>query len=200
MALSLLIVQIATLIALVWYTVETHLLRSSAKTFQSSERRIDYYFSVDYHDPPTATDRIRVFDGSAPKQADAVATVSNLGRLALLIFGIKVKAGPTGEWEYRRTWLPVPSGDIQQFIVADWIVDAMAKAGHINLAAPPERIRWSGEIEIALLFYCRGAHRISGWHRHFIEIDHGAIKSCHRIDDGQKKIVPRIAKSALERG
>lgn len=186
MNITLISVQILTLVALVWYAWETRKHRIAEEAFHKRERAIDVHFRIERLEDPTETDKIRYATSSyLPKQCDAMATVANLGRLALLINGISVrrrgKQDPNRQ--YKVLSLPVPQGGLQQFIVADLLVRFLHETGEISGDKPPDRCTWAGELEIALDFYCRRRARQLPWHSYAVHVSHDSVQSIHRIQE-----------------
>ncbi len=194
----LLVVQILTLAALVWYASETRLLRVEDRKFHRRERRIDYHFYLERYDTPSPTDMIRYSRREIqPRQADAVATIANLGKLALVVEGLSVRLfREGGAREYRVLPIPVAAGALDQFIVADLIVRYLSEVGRIPSGIQPERQSWTGEIEVALLFYCRGRGRISEWQRYALGVGFNSIQSLQRVGAAEQE-ERRLTKSAI---
>ena len=187
--------QALTLVALVWYSTETRFARKEGTKFHRLERRIDFYFLIKRHEEPSKTDLIRFSEQPKPRQADAVATVANLGRMALLLEGIAIKGHNASEREYPLAPVALTSGASIEFIVADLIVRYLHEIGILAESVPPERRAWTGELQIALRFYARGIMRISKYQRYAIGVSYDAVQTIHLI---KKNGSPRITKSALD--
>jgi hypothetical protein len=199
MTIFLAIVQLFTLLALVWYAWETRILRMHEEDFHRRERQIDYHFSIERFDPPTETDLIRYSsEWLKPKQVDAAAVVANLGRLALLLGGITIRVPKSGaqEREYRILHLPLAQGGLQHFIVADFLVRYLRETNEILPDLSAQSQTWTEEVEVALLFYARKRSRQSEWQRYSLTVRSGGVQSIHRIDDNGQ-LSPRYSPSAL---
>lgn len=188
------LLEALTLIALVWYATETRLIRKEETKFHHLERRIDFYFLIKRHEEPSKTDMIRFSKLPEPRQADAVATVANLGKIALLLEGITIQGCNSPEREYPLAPVALTSGASIEFIVADLIVRYLHEIGILAESTAPERRSWTGELQIALRFYSRGIMRISEYQRYAIGITYDAVQTIHHIKENGS---PRLTRSAL---
>jgi hypothetical protein len=193
------LVQLLTLIALIWYATETRLIRREDRSYHRLERRIDYYFFIRRQEEPTKTDLLRFAEGSKPRQADAIATVANLGRLPLLLEGIMIQSRIGGPRSYTLPPVVVNTDASVQFIVADLIVRYLHELGSLSESTPPESRSWSGELEISLKFYARGTSRISEAQRYAIGISFDSVQTMHLIQRDAEDKPARLTRSALDR-
>ena len=185
-----------TLIALIWYSTETRLARKEEVKFHRLERRIDFYFLIKRHEEPSKTDMIRFSEQPKPRQADAVATVANVGKTALLLEGIAIQARDAPERQYPLVPVVLISGVSVEFIVADLVVRYLHETGTLTESMPPDRRSWTGELRIALRFYSRGIMRISEYQRYAIGVTHDAVQTIHLIRENDDES-PRLTRSAL---
>jgi hypothetical protein len=185
-----------TLSALIWYSTETRLARKEEVKFHRLERRIDFYFLIKRHEEPSKTDMIRFSEQPKPRQADAVATVANVGKMALLLEGIAIQSRDGTERQYPLAPIVLTSGASVEFIVADLIVRYLHETGTLAESMPPERRSWTGDLRIALRFYSRGIMRISEYQRYAIGVTYDAVQTIHLIK-GNDDDSPRLTRSAL---
>jgi hypothetical protein len=188
------LLETLTLIALVWYATETRLIRKEETKFHRLERQIDFYFLIKRHEEPSKTDMLRFSKQPEPRQADAVATVANLGKMALLLEGLTIQGGNGPERDYPLAPIALISGASVEFIVADLIVRYLHEIGMLAESVAPERRSWTGELQLALRFYSRGIMRTSEYQRYAIGIAFDAVQTIHHIRENGS---PRLTKSAL---
>jgi hypothetical protein len=188
------ITQVLTFIALIWYSTETRLARKEGISFHRLERTIDVYFLIKRHEEPTATDLIRFSEHPKPRQADAVATVANLGKMAVLLECLTIQGQNVSEREYPLAPVPLTPGASVEFIVADLIVRYLHEINAVSESLAADRRSWTGELQIALRFYGRGITQTSDYRRYAIGVAHDAVQTIHQIREGESQS-PRVTKS-----
>jgi hypothetical protein len=148
------VLQFLTLLAVLWYTWETHQAGVLTRTQLEREWKPQCHFSIGDLDPTHGIGEMR-FD--VESGGHFRINVVNLGRPAILVRGLLLGLPNDGKTSQSCTLVAVASGEMKTFTVEpDSILTLLRAYEPAGVRVHSNGLDWKGKIEIALWFEAIG--------------------------------------------